>query len=87
MRTSLAASVILMGVVIVGAGTGAIYNHGIIADETGISGWNPALWLVLLAGASVFLLGALQIAQSVGARHRQPTRGDSLPQSDRSSDG
>jgi hypothetical protein len=67
MRTFLAAAVILMGVVVMGAGAVAMYNHGIIADETGVSGWNPALWLVLLGGALVVLLGTVQIARAVGA--------------------
>ena len=62
MRAWLASGVILFGVVIVSAGAIAMYNHGVIADETGVSGWNPALWLVLLAGSAVFLIGVLQLA-------------------------
>jgi len=46
----------------------ASYRHAIIADETGISGWNPALWLVMLAGVAVFLLGTVQIADAVASR-------------------
>lgn len=70
MGARLAGGVILFGVITVGAGAVAIYNHGIIADETGVSGWNPALWLVLLAGSAVVLLGILQLAQARRARRQ-----------------
>lgn len=68
MRTWLAAGVILMGLVTAGAGAVAMYTHGVIADETRMSGWNPALWLVLFAGATVTLLGTVQVAQSLSER-------------------
>ncbi|WP_458041754.1 MULTISPECIES: hypothetical protein [Bacteria] len=72
MRLWLAIGVILFGIVTIGAGAVAMYGHAIIADETGISGWNPALWLVLFAGAAVFLLGTVQIADAVGSRPERP---------------
>ncbi|CDK00282.1 exported hypothetical protein [Microbacterium sp. C448] len=72
MRLWLAIGVILFGLMTVGAGAVAMYRHAIIADETGISGWNPALWLVLFAGAAVFLLGTVQIADAVGSRPARP---------------
>ena len=61
----LAAGVVLFGAIVTIAGAVAMYNHGIIADETGVSGWNPALWLVLLCGAALVLVGALQMAHAV----------------------
>lgn len=68
MRLWLAIGVIAFGLVTIGAGAVAFYRHAIIADETGISGWSPALWLVMFAGAAVFLLGTVQIADAVGSR-------------------
>ena len=68
MRSSLAVGVILLGMVVVCAGAVAMYHHGIIADETGISGWNPSLWVVLCSGAALVLIGTIQIAQSVAAK-------------------
>lgn len=66
MRPWLAGAVIVFGIVVVGAGAVAMYTHAIIADETGVSGWNPALWLVLLSGIAVFLIGIAQFALAVG---------------------
>ena len=68
MRLWLTLGVIVLGLVTTGAGAVALYNHAIIADETGTSGWNPALWLVILAGGGVFLLGAVQVADAVSSR-------------------
>jgi hypothetical protein len=68
MRISLAASVVVLGTVVLGAGCVAMYNHAILADETRISGWNPALWLVILSGTAVVIVGTVQVLQS--ASHR-----------------
>lgn len=68
MRLWLAIGVIAFGLLTMGAGAAAMYRHALIADETGTSGWNPALWIVLFAGAAVFLLGTVQIADAVGSR-------------------
>lgn len=67
MRTWLAVGVVLFGIVVLGAGAVAMYNHAVIADETGISGWNPALWLLLLSGVAIVLIGTLQAGLAVGA--------------------
>lgn len=63
-----AIGVILFGAIATVAGAVAMYNHAIVADATGVSGWNPALWLVLLSGAAVVLLGALQLAHAARAQ-------------------
>jgi hypothetical protein len=66
-----------MGVVITIAGGMALYNHGIVADETGISGWNPALWFVILAGMATALLGLVQFAVGMSDASRLATAGES----------
>lgn len=71
-RLWLAIGVIAFGLVTIAAGVVAFYRHAIIADETGISGWNPALSLVMFAGAAVFLLGTVQIADAVASRSDRP---------------
>ncbi|WP_203135730.1 hypothetical protein [Microbacterium sp. JZ31] len=58
----LAGATVVLGVVVTIAGGGAMVTHGMIADETGISGWNPWLWLILVAGAATLLVGVLQLA-------------------------
>ena len=68
MRLWLAIGVTLFGLVAAGAGAVALYNHAIIADETGISGWNPALWLVIFAGAGVVVFGIVLVANAVSSR-------------------
>lgn len=68
MRLWLAIGVVACGLLTMGAGAGASYRVAIVADETGTSGWSPALWIVLFAGAAVFLLGTVQIADAVGSR-------------------
>jgi hypothetical protein len=60
--------IVVLGTVALGAGCIAIYNHAILADETGTSGWNPALWLVILSGAGVVIVGTVQIMQSASRR-------------------
>lgn len=62
-----------MGVVITIAGGMAMCNHGIVADETGISGWNPALWIVILAGMATALLGLVQFAVGMSDASRLAT--------------
>lgn len=73
MRAWLGAAVAVMGVVITIAGGMAMYNHGIVADETGISGWNPALWIVTLAGMATALLGLVQFAVGMSDASRRAT--------------
>lgn len=65
MRITLAALVVGLGVVATIAGCAALYNYGLVADETGISGWNPMVWTVILAGVAVVLVGTIQIAVAV----------------------
>ena len=66
MRMILAVLVIGLGVVITVAGGAASYNFGIIADETGISGWNPVLWILLFGGVATAVVGTIQIAITAG---------------------
>lgn len=68
MRVWLSVIVVVLGTVVLGAGCIALYNHAVLADETRTSGWNPALWLVILSGAGVVIVGTVQIMQS--ASHR-----------------
>lgn len=68
MRMILAVLVIGLGVVTTVAGGAASYNFGIIADETGISGWNPMLWLLMFAGIATTLVGAAQAAITANDR-------------------
>jgi hypothetical protein len=65
MKTWLAAGVALLGLVVLVAGVVAMYTYAIIADETGISGWNPALWIIITAGLAVAVLGFFQTVQAV----------------------
>lgn len=67
MRAWLAAAVALLGMTITVAGGIALYNYGIVADETGISGRNPALWIVLLAGTLTAFAGGVQFIQAMNA--------------------
>lgn len=64
MRVRLSVIVVVLGTVVLGAGCIALYNHAILADETRTSGWNPALWVVILSGAAVVVVGTVQIMQS-----------------------
>ncbi|KXZ60547.1 hypothetical protein Mlaev_01628 [Microbacterium laevaniformans] len=41
------------------------HAHAVIADETGISGANPALWVVIFLGVGTALVGMLQIVGAV----------------------
>lgn len=66
MRMTLAAIVVGLGVIVTVAGGAALYSYGIVADETGITGWNPMLWIVILAGIATVLIGTLQIAFAAG---------------------
>lgn len=75
MRMTLAAIVVGLGVIVTVAGGAALYSYAIVADETGISGWNPMLWIVILAGIATVLIGTLQIAFATGD-------GASVPQLD-----
>ncbi|MCM1951420.1 hypothetical protein NC315_39645 [Streptomyces sp. G2] len=68
MRMTLAALVVGLGVVITIAGGAALYNYGIVADETGISGWNPMLWILVFAGIATALVGTIQVALATGDR-------------------
>lgn len=68
MRAWLSGFVAFLGVVVTLAGGVAMYNYGIVADETGISGWNPALWIILLAGMLVALTGAVMFVHSMSSR-------------------
>lgn len=68
MRMTLAALVVGLGVVITVAGAVALYNFAIIADETGISGWNPMLWILILTGIATVLVGTVQVAIAAGDR-------------------
>jgi hypothetical protein len=56
--------VTLLGVVVTVAGCIALYNFGIAADETGISGFNPALWVVLFTGSATAIVGIVQLAHA-----------------------
>lgn len=67
MRMLTAILVLAFGLVTFGAGAVAMYNHAILADETDISGFNPALWIVLFGSASTVLVGVVQLAQAIGA--------------------
>ncbi len=62
MRIALAACILILGITVTVAGAAAMYGYAIVADETGISGWNPMLWIVLLAGAALTLLSVVQVA-------------------------
>jgi hypothetical protein len=62
MRMTLAALVVGLGVVITIAGGAALYSYGIVADETGVSGWNPMLWILVFAGLATGLVGTIQVA-------------------------
>jgi MFS superfamily sulfate permease-like transporter len=64
--------VVGLGVVITIAGGMALYNHGIVADQTGVSGWNPALWVVILAGIATALLGLVQFGFAMSDDSRIP---------------
>ena len=64
----LGALVAILGLITSFAGGAALYNYGVVADETGISGWNPSLWIVLLAGLSTTVLGIAQCAKDRGTR-------------------
>ena len=66
MRMTLAALVVGFGVVITIAGGAALYNYGIVADETGISGWNPMLWILMFGGVATAVVGTIQIAITAG---------------------
>lgn len=68
MRMTLAVSVLVLGVVVTIAGAFAMYTHAVIADETGISGANPALWMVIFLGVGTALVGMLQIVGAVTDR-------------------
>lgn len=68
MRAWLSGFVALLGVVVTFAGCVALYNYGIVADENGISGSNPALWIILMAGILTAVTGAVLFVQSMGAR-------------------
>jgi hypothetical protein len=68
MRLWLAFGVVVFGMVTLGAGAVAMYRAAIIADETGTSGWHPALWLVMLAGMGVVLFGIVLVADAVSWR-------------------
>lgn len=57
MRMTLASLVVGLGVVITIAAGAALYNWGVVADETGISGWNPVLWILLFGGVATAWLG------------------------------
>lgn len=61
MRMTLAGLVVGLGVLITVTGGAALYNFGVIADETGISGWNPMLWLLVFAGIATALVGTIQV--------------------------
>ena len=60
--------VTLLGVVVTVAGCLALYNFGIVADETGISGFNPALWVVLFTGWATAIVGIVQLADALKTR-------------------
>jgi heme exporter protein D len=77
MKTWVAVGVALLGLVVLLAGGVAMYNHAIIADETGISGWNPALWIVIAAGLAVAVLGLFQTVQAVSEARARATRQES----------
>jgi hypothetical protein len=64
MTRRLAGAVLSLGVVVAVLGAGALSTHGIIADETRISGWNPWLWGVLLTGAVIAFVGLVQLIAS-----------------------
>lgn len=66
MRMTLAAVVVGLGLVITVAAGVALNNYGILADQTRIDGWNPALWVLLLAGVVTALVGTVQVAIVAG---------------------
>ncbi|NYF18301.1 hypothetical protein HDC37_003157 [Microbacterium sp. AK009] len=74
MRTTLAAVVIGLGLVVTVAAGVALYNYGILADETRIDGANPMLWVLFLTGFLTALVGAVRVAivaaERNGARAR-----------------
>lgn len=68
MRMTLAALVVGLGLVVTVAAAAALYSYGVLADETSIDGWNPMLWVLLLAGVATALIGTIQIATVAGER-------------------
>lgn len=66
MRMTLASLVVGLGAVITIAAGAALYNWGVVADETGISGWNPVLWILLFGGVATAVVGTIQIAITAG---------------------
>ncbi len=67
MRAWLSGVVAFLGVVVTIAGGVALFNYGIVADETGISGWNPALWIILMAGMLTAAIGAAQFVLAMNS--------------------
>lgn len=67
MRASAGGVVAVLGAIIAIAGAVALFNYRIVADETGISGWNPALWVVFIAGLLTLGLGCMQFVSSMNA--------------------
>lgn len=65
MTRRLAGAVLSLGVVVAVLGAGALSTHGIIANETRISGWNPWLWAVLLTGGVIALVGFIQLVAAL----------------------
>ena len=72
MRTWLGGAVALLGATVTICGGMALYNYAIVADETGISGWNPALWVIIFSGILIFVLGAVQFVNAMSERTIRP---------------
>ena len=56
-----AAIAALLGLVVIVAGCAAAWNYGVVADETGSPGFNPLLWIIILAGLGIVVTGAVQL--------------------------
>ena len=72
MKTWFGGAVALLGATVTICGGTALYNYAIIADETGISGWNPALWVIIFAGILISVLGAVSFVNAMSERTIRP---------------
>jgi hypothetical protein len=68
MKISAAIVVGILGVIVAIAGGVSLFQFGVAADASGTSGWNPWLWLVLIAGVVLTVFAAVQAIGSVSRR-------------------